>query len=119
MKPFTVQLYCMIGSRPSAVSWPGKVRPLCPVCPHQPPAQVVNDEFHLLTVCPAVAGLRRELGIELFLNLCHLEGLSQREAFVTYLAGQSPKGAALQQWEYLERGSALMKLRDVWFTKWL
>ena len=90
----------------------------CPVCPYEPPFLLVNDEFHVVAVCPGVADVRRNLGITGFFSLCQLYGSSRETAFQWYLQRRDSKGEFVDTWQFLERGKDLAELQKAWLSLW-
>ena len=76
------------------------------------------SERHVLTVCPAVLGVRKETGLSTVMNSFRLNGLEEEEAYYYYVKGLDSKGRVINKVSYLERGQAMRKVISAWLSAW-
>ena len=95
---------------------PGRTR-LCH-CSLCLPAQVEISERHVLTSCPAVERVGREMGLSVGLNSLRLAGFEEEEAFFLYVNGMDAKGKMVHRSVYLQRGAIMSEVLDFWLSCW-
>merc|ERR1712105_189462 len=85
----------------------------CPLCPRQ----VLLCEIHLFS-CQSLSGVRKETGIDTFMNLCMLYGNNFTTAYMFYLNGKDINGYWVQKDDMYSRGKALMALVQDFLRQW-
>jgi len=73
---------------------------------------------HVFESCPAVADVRKDLGISTFINSCLEAGRSRARAFKNFLLGLDENNNKVDLKDYLERGACLKELTDAWLDSW-
>jgi len=73
---------------------------------------------HVFESCPAVEGVRKDLGITSFINSCLEAGRSRARAYKNFLLGLDGRNNKVEPKDYLERGASLKELTDAWLESW-
>ena len=94
---------------------PGYSRKLfCPLCPtpHK------TSCFHILFVCSSVSVPRATTGIQSFITVLTLKGVSLEDAFMIFVNGLDSDRKAVSMSSYLERARCMNDMRSEWLSRW-
>jgi len=89
----------------------------CPSCLNLG-SRVHLTSRHVFESCPAVEGVRKDLGITSFINSCLEAGRSRARAYKNFLLGLDGRNNKVEPKDYLERGASLKELTDAWLESW-
>ena len=78
----------------------------------------LNNEAHLLVECPSVETVHHGSGLSTFLNLCKLKGMSDHQAFSSYVNGFDVDGNHVARYDYLVRGKVLRDITELFLNCW-
>ena len=89
-------------------------KPFCPLCPtlHK------TSCFHILFICSSVSGPRATTGIQSFITLLTLKGVSLEDAFKMFVNGLDSDKKPVSVSAYLERARCMTDMRTEWLSRW-
>ena len=91
------------------------IKVFCPLCP----TVQLNCGSHLLLHCSSISSLRKQCGVQTFINGCKiLRNLSDDEIYKLFINGYDVSGNPITVFEYLHRGKILFDLREKWLSCW-